>query len=209
MSGFVKATGDMDENRDLFNSLLGDRGPQRLINLAEELHSRYHRLVHYFLVIFDVPADQRQDLFNQIFLKIIKGLERIKHCDNIKSWVITIAKNEIFSFLQKHVREIRLYDSTEQSVKLLPSAEGGGSPLFSPEREIYSKELRVAFRQSVERLAESIRRPFLMRYQDYMKWREIGSVLGLKVDTARKRAEKARRLVLKDLQNRFGLSSPR
>ena len=202
-----KSRGSMptvDDEEKLFDSLLSESGPQRLNKVAEELHKRYHRLIHYFLGIFDIPDDQRQDLFNQIFLKIMKGLARIKHCHNIKSWIITITKNEIFSFLHRHEKEVRLYNGSENIIVVLEICKGAKAPLFSPEQEIFGKQLREAFSDSIARLDEAIRRPFLLRYQEFMKWRDIGSILGLKVDTARKRAEKARQIVLRDLKERFG-----
>jgi RNA polymerase sigma-70 factor (ECF subfamily) len=192
------------EEKEFFDALLAESGPQRAPRVAEELHRRYHRLIYYSLTIFDIPDDQRQDLFNQIFLKIIKGLARIKHCDNIKSWIITITKNEIFTYLHRREKEVRLYNGSENIVFVLDISDGAHSSLLSPEQELLGKQLREAFRSSVERLEEEVREPFLMRYRELMKWGEIASILGLKADTARKRAEKARRQVLRDLQRHFG-----
>jgi RNA polymerase sigma factor (sigma-70 family) len=200
--------GSGTEERELFDLLLGESGPQRVPRVAEELHRRYHRLIHYFLGIFDIPEDQRQDLFNQIFLKIIKGLARIKHCHNIKSWIITITKNEIFTYLHRREREVRLYNGSGNTVVVLDISEGAHSPLLSPEQELLGKQLREAFRRSVGRLEEEIRRPFLMRYEELMKWSDIASTLGLKSDTARKRADKARRIVLGDLREHFSKRIP-
>jgi len=195
----------VSETKDAFSDLLSDHSPERLQKLVEEIHSRYHRLIYHLFNVFHIAPDQRADLFNQIFIKIMKGLERIKHYDNIKSWVITIAKNEIFSFLHKLERELRLGNSVGAGVTSLQIDNGAESHLFPPERDFFSKQLQAVFQQSIAELSEEIRRPFLMRYREHMKWREIGSVMGLTADTARKRAEKARRKLLRDVRNRLGI----
>lgn len=193
-----------DEERKVFNALLNESGSERFPRLAEELHRRYHRLIYYFLRIFEIADEQHHDLFNQIFLKIMKGLERIKHCDNIKSWVVTITKNEIFSFLQQQEREVRLHTGEDDSVTVLALVDGDVMSLFPPEKEIFGKQLRSAFQECIKKLSEDIRYPFLLRYREYMKWREIGSLLRVNTDTARKRAERARRIVLQYLLRKFG-----
>ncbi len=193
-----------DEEKRIFNAILSERDLEMLPRLAEELHNRYHRLIHYLLRIFEIPDDIHQDLFNQIFVRIMKGLGQIKHCENIKSWVVTITKNEVFSFFLKHEREVRFYSGEDDSLSIPALVDSETEPLFPPEKEILGKQLRLGLQKSVSRLDEETRRPFLLRYKECLKWREIGTILGLNIDTARKRAEKARQQVLHDLHKRFG-----
>ncbi len=192
------------EEGRLFHELLSSQEPQRLPRLAEELHLRYYRLIYYFLRIFAIPDDLQHDLFNQIFLKIMRGLAKLRHCDNIKSWVVTIAKNEIFSFIHRREREVRLYSVANDTTAPAAGAGEKRSVLFTPEKKLFDKQLRAAFQESVSDLAEEIRKPFLLRYREFLKWKEIASILDINIDTVRKRAERARQRVLGSMRRTLG-----
>ena len=193
-----------EEESRLFHELLSSQEPQRLPRLAEELHMRYYRLIYYFLRLFSIPDDQQHDLFNQIFLKIMRGLAKLRHCDNIKSWVVTIAKNEIFSFIHRREREVRFYCVADDTTA--PAAGGGDkrSALFTPEQHLFDKQLCAAFQESVSGLGEEIKKPFLLRYREFLKWKEIASMLDINIDTVRKRAERARQQVLGSMRRTLG-----
>jgi RNA polymerase sigma-70 factor (ECF subfamily) len=192
-----------DEENEPLRSLIGDNDPGGLSAVAEELHRRYHRLIYYFLRIFGLPDDQLEDLFNQIFLKIIKGLGNIKHSKNLKSRVVTITKNEIFSFFNKRDREANVLQTGELNESQMVNRQKF-SKIDSPERQIYDKQLMSAFEDGVALLDRDIAEPFLMRYRDNLRWKEIGAALQINEDTARKRSERARKIIQRYLNRRLG-----
>lgn len=181
---------------------------KNLQELAEALHEHYHLLIKYFLVMFNIPPEDQEDLFNHIFLKITKGLYDLKHYNNLKSWVVTIAKNEIFSYLQKRERELRIYCVATDEVIAVTKADQESAYLLPPEKELLAKQLRAAMNECLERLDPRNRAPFLLRYREGMKWREVGATLSVNIDTARKRADKARIKVLKSMKTKFGNAIP-
>jgi RNA polymerase sigma-70 factor, ECF subfamily len=196
-----------DEEKDVIRSWLHERGSDHLAGVAEELHRRYHRLIYYFLRIFRLPDDQLDDLFNQIFVKILKGLGGIRHARNIKAWVVTIAKNEIFSFINKRDRELSVWNSYED---MKAWQEGGprDQNQRTPERLIHDKQLVEVFEESLARLEPELSRPFLMRYRDNMRWKEIGDALNLNEDTARKRSDRARSIIRQYMKRRLRSNFP-
>jgi RNA polymerase sigma factor (sigma-70 family) len=193
----------IDNDKDLVARFRKSGGGQPDSSLVEELHNRYGRLIHYLLKIFGLPEDCRQDLFNQIFLKIISGLEKLRHCDNLKSWVTTIARNEIRSYLRRREREVSFSRRAGSSVILVNFEKTDAQPLYRIEEEVLDVELHNAFQECLSQLNEKIKRPFLLRYRDFMKWDEIGEDLSISSDQARKRAKRARDLVLKAMQRKI------
>ncbi len=184
----------------IFSELLDSGEPQRVHSLARELHTRFHRLVYYFLHLFGIPEDHQQDLFNQIFLRIIRGLPRIKNSDNYKAWVTRIAKNEIISFSKRRAREKRRLHGIDNEAAIMTLLSEETPALFPPEMEVYDKQLREVFEHCVSQLDEKIRKPFLMHYQEFKKWREIAAELGIYMDTARKQGQRAQEQVIKCLR---------
>jgi RNA polymerase sigma-70 factor (ECF subfamily) len=175
---------------------------------AEELLERYSRLIYYLLNVFDLPKESHQDLFNQVFVKIMGGLKALKHKDNIRSWVSTITRNEIRSYLRRREREASI--SGQDSAEIVSSGthEGIFKRTRTPEEEIYDRQLLAAFDECVEELEEKLRKPFLLRYREFLKWEEIASILGIGVDKVRRRAEKARQSVIRGMKRRLGMLRP-
>lgn len=194
-----------DENRESTFFSPDDDDPEWLRSAAEELHRRYHRLIYYFLRIFELPDDQIDDLFNQIFVKIIRGLEHIKHTNNLKSWVVTITKNEIYSYLHYRERELTMYNSFDDTTTTREIAQAVASPMESPERLLHERRVMDVFEESLGKLEPEIAEPFIMRYRDNKRWRDIGQALGINEDTARKRCDRARLYIMKQIKRRLGM----
>ena len=190
-------------NRRVLSEFLDSGEPQSVHLLARELHSRFHRLVYYFLHLFDIPEDHQQDLFNQIFLRIIRGLPRIKNRDNYKAWVTRITKNEIISFSKRKARDERRLFGIDNETAIMAFLSEKTPALFPPEMEVYDKQLRRAFEHCVSQLDEKIRKPFLMRYREFKKWREIAAELGIYIDTARKQGQRAQEQVIRCLRRKL------
>ena len=175
--------------------------------LGEDLHRQYGRLIHYILNMFSLSDDCHQDLFNQVFLKILKGLKNLKHSENIKSWVTTITRNEIRSYLRRREREVCFPKEMDNGLILFECHDCDGVICRTPEDEIYNKQLKTAFNECVGRLDPHIREAFLLRYREFLKWEEIADVLELNIDKARRRAEKGKQLVVQGMQKRLGSGS--
>ena len=194
----------MEEDKHTQIVLIRENDPDNIPRLAEAIYRHFHRLVKHFLRVFGIPRDEQNDLFNQVFLNITQGLRHIKHFGNLKSWVVTITKNEIYNYIGRREREIKFYSFVDDEVLTIPEKPDWQSSFLSPERELFAKQLRVTFNQYLSELDNEITAPFLLRYRDGLKWREIGSALGINLDTARKRALRAKRKVLRYLLSIFG-----
>jgi RNA polymerase sigma factor (sigma-70 family) len=193
-----RESGDQSRSLDVKNDALEQ-------HLAEELHERYSRLIHYILKVFSLPEESHQDLFNQVFLRILRGLKNLKHSDNMRSWIATITRNEIRSYLRRREREIRLDEEGTADVIDLNLYKNGKEPVCTPEEEIYNKQLHSAFQECVEELEEILREPFLLRYREFLKWEDIAAMLGIGVDKVRRRAEKAKQIVIRGVKRRLGV----
>lgn len=193
------------EEKEQLEQLIRGNSEKDVAHVAEMLHQRYHKLVYYFLRIFELPDEDRDDVFNQVFVKVLRGLPNIKHYNNLKSWIVTITKNEIFSHLSKKDRERVVYLPHMDEVQRVDSSSSMTETVESPEREIYSGQIRNAIDNCLTDIDQEFKEPFLMRSRDHMPWRKIAESLGINEDTARKRSDKVRKQVSRLLKLRFGL----
>ena len=118
--------------------------------------------------------------------------------------MVTIDKNKIFSFIHRRERKVRLYSVADDAPAPAAGAGDKRSAMHPSNKELFGKQLRAAFQESVSGLAEEIRKPFLLRYCELLKWKEIASLIGTNIDTARKRAERARQRVLGSMRRTLG-----
>jgi RNA polymerase sigma factor (sigma-70 family) len=174
-------------------------------NLAEALYRRYGRLVGFLLRVFDIPQTHRNDLFNQIFMHVTRGLKNVKHYGNMKAWVTKIAKNEIYQFLKKNKNEERVLAIRNRQVNGESVTCKSGLLLFPVELEVYNDQLMAALNRCIKQLDDKLRLPFMMRYRDNMKWQDISAKLDLNKDTARKRVSKARKIISRRLREELEL----
>jgi RNA polymerase sigma-70 factor (ECF subfamily) len=178
---------------------------KELLNMisAEKIHKEYSKLVYYFIRIFALPDDCIDDLFNQIFLKVVKGLAELDDARNIKSWVITITKNEIYNFLNKRNRELNrrvLVDDVVMSG--YHSATQPPSP--DQEHEVFIAQINRYVEAKLPLMDEKYSKPLLLRYRNGLKWKEVADHLCIKEDTARKRGEKAITIIRELLEEELG-----
>jgi RNA polymerase sigma-70 factor (ECF subfamily) len=170
-------------------------------SLAEALYRRYGRLVGFLLRIFDIPQSHRNDLFNQIFMNVTRGLQHVKHYGNMKAWVTKIAKNEIFQFMKKNKNEEKVRAIRTRQINSERVTCKSGLLLFPIELEVYNDQVMTALNRCIDQLDEQLKLPFLLRYRDNLKWHEISQRLNLNKDTARKRVSKARKLITRRLRD--------
>lgn len=165
---------------------------------AAELYSRYNRLIKYLLKVYGIPAEYREDLLSQIYIKITGGLRRMRYSKNVKGWVCIIARNEIFAFFNRHKKERRILSSfSSDSVDKIASFSANCFSLFPVEHRFYLGQLRRILAGCLERLDRRSREALELRYFRRLKWDEVAEVLGIGKDAARKRAEKARDKLLR------------
>ena len=197
---------DSEKRSEVGLTLLEGRASES--HIAEMLHSSYGRLIYHIFQIFGLSEETKQDLFNQVFLKILRGLKKLKHTENLKSWVATIARNEARSFLRHREKEVRRRGGDDQVV-FTDFGNAEGASLHPIEKEVFERQLDSAWSECVDMLDAKYRVPFLLRYREIWKWEEVASTLGITVNQARRRAETAKKFVVGEMRRKLGGTDPK
>nr|NIM97546.1 sigma-70 family RNA polymerase sigma factor [candidate division Zixibacteria bacterium] len=137
------------------------------------------------------PAD-REDVCQDVFLKVYEGLGGFKFESKLSTWIAKIAYNTCLNYLEK--KTVPLFDDLtpeEQSLESFPSRVQG------PDRIVEEKEASVLLRSEIDRMPVHYRTILTLYHLDQMSYKEIGETMDLPEGTVKSYLFRARRL-LKD-----------
>lgn len=154
----------------------------------DELWEKYNKRIYfYFRRQFD--EDTSEDLCQQTFMNAWKHISVYgQNVKNNKSWLFTVArnvKNDHLRYVQFHRMNFNYENLYETDIPV--------------ETDI---DESLDFQRGFERLTEEEKQ--LLAMAQYLKSREIGSVLGISASAVRNRIQKAKEHLKKEI-NGFGI----
>lgn len=158
----------------------------------ESIVEQHQRLVsHVVFRMVQNPAD-REDICQDVFLKVYENLGGFKFESKLSTWIAKIAYNTCISYLEK--KRIPLFDDLsqeERSLESFPSRVGG------PDQIVEEKEASVLLRSEINTMPVHYRTILTLYHLDRMSYKEIGETMDLPEGTVKSYLFRARRL-LKD-----------
>ncbi len=141
----------------------------------EELVKKYQsKLIHFTARYVDI-ADA-QDIAQNTFIKIYQNIHKIDTDKKFSTYMFTIAKNEAFSFLRKHKREVPLDELIIDN--------------DSPVGELKIEESGLG--NAVDKLDKKYKKVIKMYYFDELQYDQIAAALKLPVNTIRTHLKRAK-----------------
>ena len=116
--------------------------------------------------------EDTDDLMQEIFIKIWKGLPSFRGESQIYTWIYRIATNEVISKLRKE-RMTSFLEIDPMTEKMLKRIDD--DPYFNGD------ELQRELYKAVQKLPQKQRLVFNMRYFDEMKYEDIAEITGTSV----------------------------
>ena len=167
----------------------------------QEIYERFHPGVLRFLSRL-VGEDEAEDVAQEVFLRVDRGLEGFRGESSIGTWIYRIARNAALDRLRSRpawlesVRQLRTNGSDadlEDGVSQLPDER------VSLERYLIGKEMSECIRGRVDTLPESYRKVLVLSEWAGMTNAEIASALGISEGAVKIRLHRARALLREDL----------
>lgn len=160
-----------------------------------DIYSEFHEKVNHYLERL-VGKNNAEDLTQEVFLKINKGLEDFKGKSSLSTWVYRIATNAALDKL--HSRPFRdnkqkislsyMDDESEAEDKDIRIQEKE----LSAEREVIRTEMNECIREFVDKLPENYRTVIILSELKDLKNQEIAEILDISLDTVKIRLHRAR-----------------
>ena len=169
-----------------------ERGDRRAF---EELVHRYERELYNYLRRYLGDDQMAEDAFQLTFLQVHLKCDQFQPGRRVRPWLYAVATNQAIDAQRRNRRHRMVsldrrpggheHRESASLVDLLDSEEP------SPAEEFESAERSEVIRDSVDRLAEPLRRVVILVYYQGLKYREAAEVLSIPVGTVKSRLHAA------------------
>ena len=154
----------------------------------EELVCRYDRKVINIAMSFTGDSDQAKDIYQEVFLRVHRSLDRFKFQSQFSTWLYRIATNVSLSHVSAERRrnQVSIDWSPEDSDQLHTSMES--EMASSPEslEQTFSREIADQVETSLQTLSPQQRAVFVLRHFEGHRLREIAEILQCAEGTVKK-----------------------
>jgi RNA polymerase sigma factor (sigma-70 family) len=176
--------------------------------LFDQLFLNYYRSVVYFFARRGVPPDECPDLTQETFLRVYKGMHRLRDADAAKSFLFTTAVNLWRNEVRNRSAAKRKGTEVPLDEAVAPPVRGpvAGTQPATPESAALSREREVILHDALQKLPPRMRRCVMMRLNQDLKYREIAVILLISVDTVKAQLHQARRRLEELLGEHFDAS---
>lgn len=147
------------------------------------LMKRYESKVYSYIYYSVKNQELAEDLFQEVFMKIIVRLRSGKYQETGKffAWVMRVAHNLIIDTFRKEIDEkIISNDETEQDLFNDPSLAVNENR----EQEMIKEQMVSDIKELIAKLPENQRQVLLMRYYEDMSFKEIAQQTNCSINTA-------------------------
>lgn len=133
------------------------------------LIKKYQEKLYWHIRRMIVDHDDTNDVLQNMFIKVWKGLENFREDSQLYTWLYRIATNESLSFLDQKKRK-----STEN----FGDFESGLSNKIKADDNFDANKLEWKLQLAIQKLPEKQRLVFNLRYYDEMPYEEMSQILG-------------------------------
>ena len=133
---------------------------------------KYQERLYWHIRKIVISHDDTDDVLQNTFIKVFKGLNKFKESSQLYTWLYRIATNESINFLRKKKRQlfIPLHDVEFQLSNSLES-----------DTYFNGDEIQLKLQKAILSLPEKQRLVFNMKYFDEMKYEDMSQILNTSV----------------------------
>ena len=171
----------------------------------EQVHTEYRSKILRYLTRM-VGPDEAQDLAQEVFIRVERGLGDLREDSSLSTWIYRIATNTALDRVRSpsYKRSNRLGDSrtADHQVEIeIPDQDSlTGKKAPTVEQQHVRDEMNHCIRGFIENLPENYRTVVVLGELEGLKNREIAEVLDVSLDTVKIRLHRARAQLRRKLE---------
>lgn len=187
--------------RDLQQGGSSEEGFRRLFDL-------YRAPIYRFFAKRGFSPDECEDLTQETFIGIYKGISSYRGQARFESWILTIATNAFRKELRRRSarkrsgNEVSL-DAGRDDPSAPTRAETIPSPWPDPAAAVVSRERVGILREAIEGLPRQMQRCLILRVVAGLTYKQIGEALRISTETVKAHLGQARKRVKEGLEERY------
>lgn len=164
--------------------------PDKQIN-TEHLWNRFSEHVRNFVRQKISDEKDAEDVLQDIFMRIHKGLPKLENRDRVQSWIFGIARRALADYYRKKGRD------REEAAGAEVKPEGDDDPVFNltefeGDHDVHEEVLSWLI-PMIDELPEKYRVPLRMADVEDKTQQEVADHLGLSLSGAKSRVQRGRR----------------
>lgn len=129
---------------------------------------KYQERLYWHVRRMLVDHEDTNDVLQNVFIKVWKGLENFREDSQLYTWLYRIATNESLTFIEQLKKKKAVpYELVEESL----------SNKIRADENFDSKKLEWKLQLAIQKLPEKQRIVFTLRYYDEMPYEEMSRVL--------------------------------
>jgi RNA polymerase sigma factor (sigma-70 family) len=129
---------------------------------------KYQEKLYWHIRRMVVDHDDANDVLQNVFIRVWKGLENFREDSQLYTWLYRIATNECLTFIEQQKK---------RSSVSLSDDEGGLSNKVRADQHFDFQKLEWKLQLAIQQLPEKQRVVFNLRYYDEMPYEEMSKVL--------------------------------
>lgn len=164
---------------------------QRLVEDHERL------VVHIVFRMVHHRAD-REDLCQDVFMKVYQHLKAFRHESKLSTWIATIAYNTCLNYLQK--KRALLYEDITPDQETIENISGSD---YIPDVITQQRDLAAKIQTEISGMDVRYRTILTLYHLDEMSYAEIGEIMDLPEGTVKSYLFRARRQLKEKLNMQY------
>ena len=168
------------------------------VNEFQEIIVRYQKLVWHLVAKIVKSEADREDVCQDVFVKVYKNLRSFKFESKLSTWIGRIAYTSAINFIQKKRPE--LYEDIAPEGVTLDSVAGNE---MNPEQHAGRENVNSILRKEIMNLPIQYKTIVTLYHLDEMNYSEIANVTKLPIGTVKSHLFRARKLLKDRLEMRY------
>jgi len=149
--------------------LIQFRDPAKKERAYTSIIKKYQEKLYWHIRRLVVNHDDANDVLQNVFIKVWKGLENFREDSQLYTWLYRIATNESLTFLEQ--------EKKRSVVSLQDEMDGGLSNRVKADTNFDANKLEWRLQVAIQQLPEKQRVVFNLRYYDEMPYQEMSEIL--------------------------------
>ena len=149
--------------------LLEFRDPSQKERAFTAIIKKYQEKLYWHIRRMVVNHDDANDVLQNMFIKVWKGLDNFREDSQLYTWLYRIATNECLTFLEQ--------EKKRSVVSLEDEMDNGLSNKVKADSEFDANKLEWRLQVAIQQLPEKQRVVFNLRYYDEMPYQEMSRIL--------------------------------
>jgi RNA polymerase sigma-70 factor, ECF subfamily len=151
------------------------------------LVERHRAMVYRMAYQFAGNHHDAEDIAQDVFIKVYRGLDRFRHDAQVTSWLYRIVMNACIDHRRRSAPAGWAPFTDDMELRMVNTPEDGPGP----EEQTYGGQIGEVLAEEIARLPPGQRLVFMMRHHEGLKLSEIASALGLAEGTVKRQLHAA------------------